>query len=139
MSAARVEANASLAALRQTWVTYLGCVLCIALGTRILDARVSVAWHAAVHATLLLVVWLLPTDRASSRALWSSVVLIGLPTVFSAVGLLLPALHPQPYEWACIAFDRWLFGVDPTVAMQRWLTPPVVELLQLRGTLLRAA
>lgn len=122
--------NPGLRALRLAFLTYLVCVLAIVLGTRAVDARIEVAAHVALHACLLLVAWFLPTDRAGSRAAWTVLVAVGLPIVFSAVGLVLPALHPQPYEWRCIAFDRWLFGCDPGVAVQAWLTPLAVEVLQ---------
>lgn len=55
----------------------------------------------------------------------------GLLFVFSSLAWILPALHPEPYEWRWLAFDRALFGGDPTVAAQAWHAPLFVEVLQL--------
>jgi membrane-associated phospholipid phosphatase len=54
---------------------------------------------------------------------------VGLPIVYSSVGLVLPHLHPEPYEFHFIAADRALFGTDPTVALEPWLAPWWTELL----------
>ncbi len=123
--------RAALAALRLVWITYFGCVLAIVGVACLCGARVVSLPHVALHVVGLGVACWLRADSARSRLAWSVFTAIGLPSAFSAVGLALPALHPQPYEWACIAFDRWLFGCDPTVAAQRWLTPWLVEALQL--------
>ncbi len=123
--------RAALTALRLVWITYFGCVLAM-VGVACLSGAPAVfSTHGLQHVVGLVVACGLRADRAHSRLAWSLFTAIGLPTVFSAVGLALPAMHPQPYEWACIAFDRWLFGFDPTVAAQRWLTPWLVEALQL--------
>ncbi|MEZ5965706.1 MAG: phosphatase PAP2 family protein [Planctomycetota bacterium] len=123
--------SSGLATVRAAFVTYLACVLVITLGTRAFDARVPLLLPVAVHGGLLALAWWLPIDRAAGRIAWSAVVVLALPLAFSAVGFALPALHPQPFEWRCIAFDRWLFGVDPGVALQAFLRPWLVEGLQL--------
>jgi membrane-associated phospholipid phosphatase len=64
------------------------------------------------------------------RAYRGAFTLLALPVVFSALGMVLPAVHPEPYEWTWIAIDRAVLGVDPTVAMQAWLTPWRAEVLQ---------
>ena len=56
--------------------------------------------------------------------------LVATPVVFSALGMVLPAVHPEPYEWTWIAWDRAVLGLDPTVALQPWLTPWSAEVLQ---------
>lgn len=126
----RHGARCAFTALRGAFVAYSTCVLLVTLGTRLLDARVPVLGPVAVHAACLAIALLLPVDRPASRFSWSAFVLGGLPVLFTAVGLALPALHPQPFEWRCIAFDRWLFGTDPGVALQPSLTPVLVEVLQ---------
>ncbi len=57
--------------------------------------------------------------------------LIALPIVFSSLGLVLPAIQPEPWEWHWIALDAALFGSDPSVWLQRVLWPPFTELMQL--------
>ena len=54
---------------------------------------------------------------------------IGLPIVYSSAGLVLPHMHPEPYEFTLIAIDRALFGCDPTVALAPLLQPWSTELL----------
>jgi membrane-associated phospholipid phosphatase len=57
-------------------------------------------------------------------------VLVSLPVVFSSLGWLLPAVNPEPWEWRWLALDRAVFGFDPTVAMQKLLSPLLTDLLQ---------
>lgn len=120
-----------LRAARSAFVTYAACVSVLILVARALDERVPAGLALGVHAAVLAIACLLPVVGAFGRCCWSLMAAMGLPTVFSAVGLVLPALHPQPFEWRCIACDRWLFGCDPGVRMQAWLTPLAVEALQL--------
>ena len=68
-----------------------------------------------------------PYDRRYYRGAFA---LFAVPLVFSAMGLVLPALHPEPWEWTWMAWDRALLGSDPTVAAGGWLTPAWTELLQ---------
>ncbi len=53
-----------------------------------------------------------------------------LATVFSALALLLPWIHAEPYEWTFLAYDRWICGGDPTRAAEALLSPWTVEILQ---------
>lgn len=121
------EPSAGLRANRALWVTYLGTVLCLCAWGAWRGARVDLLTPVALHVFALALCMRLPRHRAIDSLLAA----IGLPTMFSAVGLLLPGLHPAPFEWTCIAADRALFGCDPTVALQRWLSPLLVEVLQL--------
>jgi hypothetical protein len=88
----------------------------------------------ALHLGVLALAWLprwVSTDRrrlAVLRGLFSTV---ALPIVFSSMAMVLPAVHPEPFEFRWIAFDRALFGVDPTVALQALFWPPLVEALQI--------
>jgi membrane-associated phospholipid phosphatase len=125
------EGSPALAALRWGWITYCACVLLIAGLTRAVDARVNIGAFATLHALALALACCLHPNRRHSRLGWAMFTAAGLPAVFSAVGFVLPALHPQPYEWACIAIDRRLFGCDPTVAVQGLLSPWLVEAMQL--------
>lgn len=68
-------------------------------------------------------------SAAVGRILRAGFAIVGLPIVFSAMGLVLPAVHPEPYEWTWIAFDHALLGVDPSVALGRHLPAWLIELL----------
>jgi membrane-associated phospholipid phosphatase len=88
--------------------------------------------HAAVLAVALnlrrLARWRTPGEALLSRGLLTAV---GLPIVFQSLALVLPGIHPEPFELRWIELDRAWFGVDPTVAAQRFVTPAAFELLQL--------
>ena len=56
--------------------------------------------------------------------------LVALPSVFTAMSLTLPHVHPEGFEWTWMAADRALLGTDPTVALQRVLVPWFTELIQ---------
>lgn len=55
---------------------------------------------------------------------------VSVPVAFSAMGFLLPAIHPEPYEWRFHALDQRVFAGHPTVWLQPYLWPPFTELLQ---------
>jgi membrane-associated phospholipid phosphatase len=87
----------------------------------------------AVHAALLAAVWIVPLlvrGPFGVRVACGVLTLVGLPTVFSTLGAILPGIHPEPFEWRWLAWDRRLFGSDPTVELQVWLVPWTTEVLQ---------
>jgi hypothetical protein len=84
-----------------------GAVLLVCLGLTRLPLR---GWRAAI--------------------LIGSFSIAGLMAVFLSLGLVLPAAHPEPFEWRWLQADRALFGVDPTVWLQRILWPPFTEVMQ---------
>jgi membrane-associated phospholipid phosphatase len=55
----------------------------------------------------------------------------GLPLTFSSYCWLLPAVHPEPYEYCWLACDRALFGADLSAAALGALPPVVLAALQL--------
>ena len=129
----------------RVWTWYLlTVVLCVTLFGRGIEAPgYRPVAYVALHGALLLVLlglarWAPPTapNHPSARP-WrargvrGAFTLVALPTVFSSLGMILPWIHPEPWEWTWLRVDRALFGVDPTVALQRLLTPWFTELLQL--------
>jgi membrane-associated phospholipid phosphatase len=52
-----------------------------------------------------------------------------VPLVYESLGPLIPAVRPGRYDALLIAADRALFGVDPTVWLERILWPPLTDLL----------
>jgi membrane-associated phospholipid phosphatase len=49
--------------------------------------------------------------------------------IFDGLGPLIRAVHPTDYDASLVAFDRALFGVDPTVALERVATPFLSDVL----------
>ena len=68
--------------------------------------------------------------KLTQRVVWSVFTFGGLPTVFSSLGMVLPMIHPEPWEWWCIRCDRVLWGRDPIPVLQSTLHPLFVEVLQ---------
>lgn len=49
--------------------------------------------------------------------------------IFDGLGPLIRAVHPVDRDAWLIAFDRWLFGADPTVALERFAMPLLSDVL----------
>jgi membrane-associated phospholipid phosphatase len=49
--------------------------------------------------------------------------------IFDGLGPLIRAVNPVDRDTALVAFDRWLFGTDPTVALERFATPLLSDVL----------
>ncbi len=54
-----------------------------------------------------------------------------IPLVYDALGFLIPALNPAEKDHWLIAADRAIFGLDPTVWLQRFIWPPLTDVLYL--------
>jgi membrane-associated phospholipid phosphatase len=54
-----------------------------------------------------------------------------IPLVYDALGFLIPALNPVEKDRWLIAADRALFGLDPTVWLQRFIWSPLTDVLYL--------
>src|SRR5687768_13516661 len=52
-----------------------------------------------------------------------------VPEIFNSVGYVIPSVNPHMRDDWLIAFDRWLFGFDPTLALQRFITPRFVDVM----------
>jgi membrane-associated phospholipid phosphatase len=91
---------------------------------------IVLAWPRVPHAPALLAA--LRRSREPVRV-WTRALLCALwvPLAFTELGLLVHHVHPRDYELQMIAWDRALFGTDPTVWMQRLQHPLLTEVLQL--------
>jgi membrane-associated phospholipid phosphatase len=49
--------------------------------------------------------------------------------IFDGLGPLIRAVHPVDYDAALVAFDRALFGTDPTAALEKIATPLLSDVL----------
>jgi membrane-associated phospholipid phosphatase len=124
------------ATTERVWLTYLGCVTVVALltpgaGMEGHDPGMFLLAHSPVCIAVLVSYWLATrVSQDAARPLRAALAVFGLPAVFSALCLLLPAVHPEPYEYVWLHIDRWLLGADAarySDHMPRWS----VEVLQL--------
>jgi membrane-associated phospholipid phosphatase len=117
------------------WLCYLSAVvLAVAVfgfgaGGREHRPILFVAIHGALIAVCAAMVLGLRSTRGR-RTARAGLALGGLPVVFSSAGLVLPGIHPEPYEWTWIAWDRAICGGDPTAMAEALLSPWVTEVLQ---------
>jgi membrane-associated phospholipid phosphatase len=118
------------------WITWLATVLLVtAVAGGGGDTAHAPAWVAVACGSLLAAnVALLLSVRAFSpsrlRLLRTLLALAGMLLSFSALGRLLPAVHPGAFEWRWLGLERQLFGADPTVVVQALLSPALTEVLQ---------
>lgn len=119
MSAAATQSPAPRPTSERIWLLYLACIFAVLAATPGGGADGHAPWTcAAVHAAVLAVVlWShrIATRRShdAARIVRAALAVVGLPTVFSALCWLLPAVHPEPFEWWFVGVDRALVGCDP--------------------------
>lgn len=78
-------------------------------------------------------VWWISIPRENNVATWLKAwyPLIIIPTNFSELSHLVHSVNPIDLDRMLIAIDRFLFGLDPTVWMERIQHPIITEYLQL--------
>jgi membrane-associated phospholipid phosphatase len=112
----------------------------IALLILIFSYRIeSWGWLCAGHAVVIaLVVSLAKWDHtlpSLSRPVasfihdWYPVALMGL--TYKELTYLIPRIHPRDFDSVLAAIDHRIFGVNPTVWLERFTWPPLTEVLQL--------
>lgn len=118
------------------WFAYCAAVTVVALAADGGGGDGHAPWaFVGVHAGIALL-QLLPIAAARRGALGLRRVLqallacAGLPAVFSALALVLPHLHPEPYELPCYRFDVAVFGGDVTAGLRARLGDAAVAWLQ---------
>jgi membrane-associated phospholipid phosphatase len=122
--------------LERIWLAYAAVAIAAALGA---DGGGGAGHRpfafAALH--LLLAAVLLAIAAAARRwpparvrVLRALASCAGLPLTFSSYSWLLPAAHPEPYEYCWLACDRALFGSDLSAAALGSLPPVVLTALQ---------
>lgn len=126
----------ALPTLERVWLTYLGCVIAVALlapggGSPGHRPGAFLGLHGGLLLLhLLLGHWTARVGAQRARPARALAALVSLPLVFSSLAWLLPGVHPEPWEWTWLAWDRAVLGLDPTVALQGLLVPVFTELLQ---------
>jgi membrane-associated phospholipid phosphatase len=123
--------------LERIWFAYLAIMAAVGLCT---GAGGDAAYQPARFAGALAAILVLQLvaarlggkfTPAKHRVVRALAACVCIPIAYTAVGWVLPAVHPEPYEWVWLHLDRAVFGCDPTVVLQRLRSPPLIEVLQL--------
>lgn len=126
----------ALATIERVWISWFATMSLVALlatgGGEPEHRPWAFIGTQAVLAMMHLLVarWSRSRGETVARVAQSLASIVSLPIAFSSMAFLLPAVHPEPYEWTWHAADRWLWEVDVTVALQAWMSPWFTELLQ---------
>ena len=106
---------------------------CLAAG-RLRDARALPVEFAGLLAGAMVVAHLARNgyrDRTLLGVGLDFYPLLLVPLVYDRLGILIPALNPVEKDSWLIAIDRAMFGLDPAVWLQRFITPWLTDLLYL--------
>ncbi|MCM3877011.1 MAG: phosphatase PAP2 family protein [Thermoanaerobaculia bacterium] len=72
-----------------------------------------------------------PNPSKALQVLLDYYVIACVVAIFDGLGPLIRAVNPVDKDVHLIAFDRWLCGADPTVALERFATPFLSDVLTL--------
>jgi len=105
----------------------------------IFSALVNPAWGGlfATYAALAVVILAAALYRTrvspSKKGFYFSVAatVISLPIIFNSLGALIAGIHPTTFDTQLIAIDYAIFGVHPTVWLERLINPLLTGLLQI--------
>lgn len=114
-----------------TYLLVLSALILFAIG------RVEIWWqllllHAAVITVIVLFARVLAPRLGKVGAFlrgWYPVVFI--TATFKELTYLIPRLHPRDFDWELAAIDYRMYGVHPTVWMERFTFAPLTEVLQI--------
>ena len=70
-----------------------------------------------------------PNPSKNLRILLDFYIVVCIVVIFDGLGPLIRAVNPVDKDASLIAFDRWLTGTDPTVALERIATPLLSDVL----------
>ncbi|MRR07105.1 MAG: phosphatase PAP2 family protein, partial [Deltaproteobacteria bacterium] len=108
-------------------------------GLTIFSAMVNPAWGGlfATYAALAVVILAAALYRTrvnpSKKGFYLSVAatVISISIIFNSLGELIAGIHPTTFDTHLIAIDFAIFGVHPTVWLERFINPLLTGLLQL--------
>jgi membrane-associated phospholipid phosphatase len=80
---------------------------------------------------VVLAKWLAPMLGTAGRYLRGWNTLLVIPVTYKELEYLIPRLHPRDFDWQLAAIDYRVFGVHPTVWLERLLWPPLTEIFQI--------
>jgi len=107
-------------------------------GLAVFSALVNPAWvslvatYAALAVAILAAALYRTRVGPSKKGFYFSVAatLISLPIIFNSLGELIAGIHPTTFDTQLIAIDHAIFGVHPTVWLERLINPLLTDLLQ---------
>lgn len=126
----------ALATIERVWISWFATMCMVALLAPGGGEPEHRPWaFVGTQAALALLhvgvaLWSRGRGETAARVARSLASIVSMPIAFSSMAFLLPAVHPEPWEWAWHAGDRWLWDTDVTVALQGWMSPGFTELLQ---------
>jgi membrane-associated phospholipid phosphatase len=107
-------------------------------GLAVFSALVNPAWvslfatYAALAVAILAAALYRTRIGPSKKGFYLSVAatVISLPIIFNSLGALIAGIHPTTFDTQLIAIDHAIFGVHPTVWLERLINPLLTGLLQ---------
>jgi membrane-associated phospholipid phosphatase len=123
--------------LERIWLAYAAVAIAVALGA---DGGGNAGHRPLLFAALHLLLASMQFAIAAAARRWPPAKVrvlralascAGLPVTFSSYCWLLPAVHPEPYEYRWLACDRALFGGDLSAAALEAMPPVLLTALQL--------
>lgn len=121
--------------------TVIAYILIISALVLIFNHRIGLRWQLmAAHAlgiavVVLVAVWELRTRAKPSHRIarfirgWYPVALI--PITYTELRYLIPLIHPRDYDLELAAIDHRMFGLHPTIWLERLTSPLLTEALQI--------
>ena len=96
----------------------------------ILHANALESWPfwLIFHIFVVLFFWWDKWDNLNKIKLWSVIIII--PINFTELHYLVPLVHPTDFDSILIKIDYFLFGVHPTIWLEKYTYPAVTEILQ---------
>ena len=93
----------------------------------------------AAHAAAIAIIVLIASYHRRAGALPNSLpglvhewyALLLVPLTYKELTYLIPLVHPRDFDWELAAIDHRMFGVHPTVWMEKLSSPLLTEILQL--------
>jgi membrane-associated phospholipid phosphatase len=112
--------------------------LALLAGLAVFSAPMNPAWaglfatYAALAVAILAAAAYRTRVRPAGKGFYLSVVctVMTVSIVFNSLGELIASLHATTFDDFLIAVDHAIFGVHPTVWMERWISPTLSALLQ---------
>jgi membrane-associated phospholipid phosphatase len=99
---------------------------------RIENWLLFVAGHTlAIAFFVALAKWIAPPLGNIGRYIRGWNTLLVIPVTYKELEYLIPRIHPRDFDWQLAALDYRVFGVHPTIWLERWLWPPLTEIFQI--------
>lgn len=92
------------------------------------EVKFNILW-LAFHASVILFLWWDKYEKINNFKVWCVIIII--PINFTELHYLVHTVHPIDYDVILIKIDYFLFGVNPTVWLEKYSYPLITEILQL--------